>query len=631
MSKEENSKLEYSEFPSQTFEAWKEKLVQDSKGKSYDDLTISTKDGIKVPPFFTNETFSKTSTNQNIALPFRKGNVGFLDLLDAESSSELQDQIAESLQFGSAGAVVPLSQFTSKTKLEWSAKDLQILFASANKTPGFELHFLAGTKEDLVIDSLSHWNSPKGSLAIDPIGTFVQCGEFGGEQEARFQKIVSAFQKAPKEISTLVVSGNLLGESGATQVTEIGAILSWYREYVSYLLSKGLSIDSIAERTILKISVGTEYFLEIAKLRAFRGLLNQLLQAFGGTPESVTKLKIHAITNPITYTHFDANTNLLRATTQTISGILGGAEYISIVPYTHATHSTTQSRRYARNTTHVLLNESYLEKVEDPSNGSYYVEYLTEQISKESWTSFQGLESSGGFLKNFQSGSIQKTIQQSFASAQEAFRSRKQTLLGVTQFPNTNETTDPSQYYFPATLSQKESTKLPILFPNSFAKEFEDLRWKAQAHLQKHPSSVALISFGNLNMRKARMSFVQNFVGVLGFSSQEILLPLDTNAGPEISSEAVASALAKIESTLQEKNWEIVFFCSSDDEYLPILKHLLPILHEKKLLNSKILGVAGNPSTLSELQALGIDFNIHIKSNLYTTLEKILTILGISK
>jgi methylmalonyl-CoA mutase len=303
---------------------------------------------------------------------------------------------------------------------------------------------------------------------------------------------------------------------------------------------------------------------------------------------------------------------MLRTQTEAMSAALGGAHSITVLPFNAIYEDTTEfSERIARNQQLLLKEEAHLDKIADPSAGSYYIESLTNSIADQAWKLFLEIQEKGGFSAAFQEGFIQNEINSMSAKRNQNIALRRENLLGTNQFPNFTEKIirelDASVFQ-PMDLSD-ESSEVETLKPYRGAQAFEALRYKTDVYAKENKRPVAfMLTIGNLAFRKARAQFSCNFFAVAGF---EVI----DNNGFATAEEGVAAAKAK--------NADVVVVCSSDDEYAEIAPKVA------ELLDNEILVVAGNPACKAELEEKGITNFIHLKSNILEDLKAYQTKLGI--
>ncbi len=241
---------------------------------------------------------------------------------------------------------------------------------------------------------------------------------------------------------TVCISSHAFHNAGATATQELAFTLNTLADAYDTLTDDGLTIDQLVPKTTLSISVGTSYFMEIAKFRALRVLSLRFVGAYHPSPVSVggpvhnLSFQIHAQTS----TFYDAvaspYTNLLRSTTEAMAAVVGGCDTLTIHPYNAVSGQMPDrafGERIARNISVLLREESYLDKVADPSAGSYYVETLTHELVESAWALFLDVEKRGGYKKAMANGFIQQEIDQSYQAKVEAVQNGK-VLVGVTKY-----------------------------------------------------------------------------------------------------------------------------------------------------------------------------------------------------
>jgi methylmalonyl-CoA mutase len=350
--------------------------------------------------------------------------------------------------------------------------------------------------------------------------------------------------------------------SGATAVQEL-----------AFALAAGvdlLAADS-AEITFI-YGVGSNYFFEIAKLRAARLLWAQATKAFGKT----VPLHLWAKTATANKSLYDRYTNLLRVTTESLSAVLGGCDALIIEPFEFPA-------RLAANVHLLLKHEAHLDSQADPAAGSYYIEWLTDALTKEAWKLFQQVEEQGGFA-NAQVF-IENAIATSRKAAESAVASRRRTLVGVNNYPDLQETT--------------VSPDAAVCFDWRLAEPLERIRMRTErhAHAAGHTPTVLLLTRGDLKMRIARANFCANFFGCAGFAIKE---------------------------SVQLEPADLIVLCSSDPEYLALAQEIVPQVRVPVI-------VAGNPK--DQIQALteaGVQGFVHVFSNIVDTLTEVQSKIGVA-
>jgi methylmalonyl-CoA mutase len=224
-----------------------------------------------------------------------------------------------------------------------------------------------------------------------------------------------------------IVDASVYHNAGAETVSQLAFALAHANEYLN------LGVKQLT----LNFAVGSNYFFEVAKLRAARKLYALLARQYGINEQAVITCET-ALNNKTIY---DYNNNILRATTETMAAVIGGCDVMYVHPYDVLFKQPNDfSARIARNVQLVLKYESYMDKVQDAAAGSFYIETLTEEIAAKSWQLFQDIEAKGGWIACLQNGELQKTAKQQADAAQKLADDGQTAILGVNKYPNKNET-----------------------------------------------------------------------------------------------------------------------------------------------------------------------------------------------
>jgi methylmalonyl-CoA mutase len=372
------------------------------------------------------------------------------------------------------------------------------------------------------------------------------------------------------------IRGDFLHEAGATTVQELGFALAEGVAALAAAIDAGKSVDAAASATSFVYAVGSNYFLEIAKLRAARVLWSMAVSAFGPEDRKSSIVRIHVRTARSNKSLFDPYTNLLRVTTEAASAMIGGCDSLTVGSLGFDPHLSLNVQR-------ILKEEAYLTRVLDPAGGSYYIEALTDSLAQAAWKLFQKVEAAGGWSAALQSGLVEKALADSREAKAAAISSRRRTLVGVNNYPNALEKTS--------------DVEPPALLPNDpfpqtrLAEPFEAIRRRTAAHARVtgHCPKVLLLTRGDLKMKTARINFCMNFFGCAGFDLVEA-------------------------EEYKESDADLIILCSSDAEYLSFAQEVCGSVSVPVL-------VAGNPKEqVAQLQALGVQGFVHVFSNALETL-----------
>lgn len=411
------------------------------------------------------------------------------------------------------------------------------------------------------------------------------------------------------ESRPLTISLEPLALQGAHLAQQTAYALAMAVEYAAAFGPSGLSPAQVFSRLNFLFPIGTDYFGEIARLRAFRMLWAAVLSAYQIEGDLAPYSRILAVGSRRQLASLDAQTNILRATTAAMSAILGGCDSVSLPAFDEGSAAASNlSLRLAANVQRILRSESLLDKVIDPVGGSYYLEHLTDALATRAWELFQGIEAHGGYHQALQNGHIAAQVAESAAKRASAIQKGKTTVLGINQYPPAKEDLDGLQLHHVQAgavgatseaadnaLRSPEGQRFAALVQHARqhgevgtlrsgllklldgrahdlpagtrdASAFEHLRLRMAAHLTSGgaPVHALLLTLGDLAMRKARATFAANLLGTAAIPSSETSLPDDLDA-----------ALAQV----KESAPAFVVICGADADYAAQLPDWLAELH----------------------------------------------------
>ncbi len=625
--KEKESEL-FTEFPPVPTKEWEDKIAEDLKGGDYfKKLMWDTGEGFLVKPYYRAEDLD------NIAfLTALPGNFPFVrgHKKNHNNWHIRQDIRVDDIKMANKKALDILMKgvnslgFIINPRFEPTLEEIETLCENIY-AEAVELNFICYHDslkvvqyvEKLVKNYNRNHEKIYGSIDFDPLGQFALKGTFPVSAEASFdlaRQMIEIAGHLPY-FRVITVNGTYFNNSGSSIVEELAFSLAQGSNYLTQLTERGLTVDKIARKIKFQFAIGSNYFLEIAKLRAARLLWAQIVKAYGCSCEEACMMNIHCETSNWNKTLYDPYVNLLRTTTESMSAIIAGCDSLTIRPFDEPSGEISGlSERLARNQQLLLKEESYLDKVADPAAGSYYIENLTNSIAEQAWKLFLEVHEKGSFLEALKTGFIQQTIEETARQRDLAIAMRKEILLGTNQYPNITEFTDKKldpSVFLPEN-HRMEKAIIPTLKPYRGAQAFEALRYKTDQVAKKgNRPKVFLLSIGNAAMRRARAQFSGNFFGCAGF---EI-----------IDSPGFKTAEIGCEAALKEKA-DITVICSSDEEYAELAPKVLDLVKDRS-----IVVVAGFPKAIVEdLKQKGIQHFIHLKSNILETLIKFQEMLKIS-
>lgn len=436
---------------------WKQQIQYELKGADYNDTLVwESLEGIKVRPFYhEDETDIKYTLKENTE-PFQiLQNIYVHDVnLSNKRALDTLNRGAESIRFTIENENVVIGDLMQNLSLE-------------NVNYFFYLPFLS---IDFVnkINEFATKNNAKCFIQLDPIGQLTKDGNWFENLDKDFEKLNAISSKT--SVPFITIQSGLYQNAGANMVQQLAYTLAHVNEYFN-------RIKSINQPITIEIAVGTNYFFEIAKLRALRLLFNTLASEYNHP------FNCHVIVTPTkrNKTLYDYNVNMLRTTTECMSAILGGANSIANLPYDALYHKDNEfGDRIARNQLLVLKHESYFDKVSNPADGAYYIEALTEQLAEKALLLFKEIEEKGGFITQLIEGNIQKKISESAAKEQELFDTGKEVLLGTNKYPNKNDKMKHDLELFPFLKQKPRKTLITPIIEKRLAEKIEQERLKSE-------------------------------------------------------------------------------------------------------------------------------------------------------
>ncbi|RHJ91143.1 methylmalonyl-CoA mutase small subunit [Parabacteroides bouchesdurhonensis] len=612
----------FSEFAPVSTEEWMAKITADLKGVPFEKkLVWKTGEGFNVNPFYRAEDIEGLKTTESLPgeFPYVRGTKKDNDWKVRQNIEVTCFKGANEKALDILNKGITSLGFIIKGD-EVNAENIATLLDGI--CPGaVELNFnTCNCKAEKLIGILVENYKAKGVDLSKCIGS-VNYDPFKkplvkGKENENWVEAAAAVLKAGQALpgyKVLAVNGFYFNNAGAYITQELGYSLAWGNELMAKLTEAGFSAEEVGKKIKFNLGISSNYFMEIAKFRAARWLWAEIVAAYNPACNCACKMNVHAQTSEWNMTIYDAHVNLLRSQTEAMSAALAGVDSITVRPF-DKTYQTPDdfSERIARNQQLLLKEECHLDKVVDPSAGSYYVEVLTNSLAEVAWNLFLEVEDKGGFGAEVANGNIQNAVNASNVARKKAVATRREILLGSNQFPNFTEVAagkikETASCCCGSGHSCGEATVTPLDFSRG-ASEFEALRLATEKS-GKTPN-VFMLTIGNLSMRIARSQFSSNFFACAGYKVIDNLGFETVEAGVEAAMKAGA---------------QIVVLCSSDDEYA----EYAPAAY-KALDGRAEFVVAGAPACMDDLKAQGIDQFINVKSNVLETLKAFNAKLGIN-
>lgn len=277
----------------------------------------------------------------------------------------------------------------------------------------------------------------------DPIGALMREGQLSVPLDAAMGQLadLASWTAANLPHATAVEVGTgPYHHAGATSTQDLAFAVATAVEYLRAMTSAGMDIDAAARQIVFGVSVGTQFFRAIAKLRALRLLWGKVIASCGGDEQAARGVHVRSRTSRRVITTVDPWVNLLRNTVCCFAGAVGGADSITTAPLDAAIGLPDEfSRGLARNTQIILQEESHLNRVIDPAGGSWFLETLTGQLAESSWSLFQQVEAQGGMIAAAQSGWVADQIAAVETKRQRDIATRRTAVTGVSEHPDVRE------------------------------------------------------------------------------------------------------------------------------------------------------------------------------------------------
>ena len=520
----------------------------------------------------------------------------------------------------------------------------------------------------------------QGCVEIAPLDVLAQAGQLPGSLESAYREMALLTSycavKAP-QMQTIAVHGTTWHDGGGSAVQELGYMLATGAEYLREMGGRGLGVDVVAPRMRFCFSVGCHFFMEIAKLRAARLCWAKVVEAFGGA-EASRAMHLHARSSLLNKSRIDPHTNMLRGTVEAFGAALGGADAIHVSAYDEIFRLPDEfSRRIARNTQVILQEECELGRIIDPAGGSWFVEWLTDQIASKAWELFQSVEQEGGMAKAILAGSPQKAVAAVLETRTAALHQRRESMVGVNQYPDPKQKMAKRELPDYVALQKKRAAEVasyrtsaeagqdteilgklqiltesaedrvvqaaiealsagatlgevgrsirartqsaptkatPVVF-RRMSLTYEQLRGRCECYEAKHGHApqILQLNIGASRFYRARADWTSAFFRLGGFEVQG-----ETDF--KTVEEAVAAA-AKSEAA-------IVLICSTDDTYtasaVDAAKQFKAACPQKKLL---LAGAPGDNE--AAWKEAGYDGFVHVRVNHFQTLQSLLDTTGV--
>ena len=450
----------FDEFSPTSTEEWVTKINEDLRGKEYDEMLVwDALDGVTLQPFYRREDLRDVPhVDADASVPPLAGGSD----LPANRWSVRQDvshpDIDEAVRLAGKG----LDRGADALGLVARVEDDQIhglplqserevgRFLDGLPRPLPPLHLSDGPEAvgvyQMIAGAVGGDETLRGSVEFDPAGALAVGALSDPPTAFRLAAELVRSREEYPHMRTWAVSTAPYHDAGASIVQELGAALGALSEALAQLMDRGVGLQEAVDALHVVVPVSTGYFLEIAKLRALRLLLPQVVDAFAAEAGADVSLEasdvfLQARTSRRSHSRHDPYVNMLRGTTEAMAAVIGGCDVLSVDRYDARLRSPGDfSERIARNTQLILREETHADHVADPAAGSYYIEAATDQVARRAWSLFQDLEAEGGLVAALQSGALADRIAQVRNRREEEIEHRDRVLVGTNHYPDLSET-----------------------------------------------------------------------------------------------------------------------------------------------------------------------------------------------
>ncbi len=420
---------------------------------------------------------------------------------------------------------------------------------------------------------------------------------------------------AMPHVTALRADGHTWHAAGATEAQELALILAALVAYLRAAETAGIAPADALPKIAVNLAVDADQFLGIAKLRAARLLVARTAEV-SGAAVAVPRMTFTAETSLRMMARRDPWVNMLRTTIACAAAGIGGADTITVLPFSWALGQPDSfARRIARNTHHVLLEESSLARVADPAGGSWYVEALTQDLAAKAWSLFQTIEAEGGLGAALTAGRIQADLTAASDARAKLVATGRLELTGASTFPKLGDDGVTVAAWPSERLSADlNGERVTPLMPARLAEPFEQLRDAADATTRNSgaPPRVFLASLGPLAAHSTRTTWIRNFLAAGGIAATD-------SEGFATSTEAGRA--------FTESGATIACLCSADSVYAELGEATASLL---KTAGAQRVFLAGRPKDQeAALKAAGVDTFIYAGIDAIATLREVHVALGI--
>jgi methylmalonyl-CoA mutase len=419
---------------------WIQQIIKDLKGKDFEKTVISrTKDDLRISPFYNHEDADDTFwlkefrhlVNPSSGIPeFPPRIWSNVFVSDASDEQHRNKEILQALQNGADALRLYLS---GDEDFDILLREVELqyiqLFVCPKGDPILVLKQLFSWLEKKQIDP-NHLN---GGILWDGF-TRLLIKKSDKDKVIQQARILMHQASCFPNFKTFAIDSAHYHNSGASTVQELSFALAGFIELMDGLTSAGLPPEEIIGKTMIWTATGSDYFLEIAKVKSMRILFHQLAGLYG-FGLALMDIFIYSETSFWTKTKMDIHSNMIRNTVESMAAVLGGCNALQVIPHDIANNEGNSfSKRMALNISNIIKEECYFDKVLDPAAGSYFLENMINQLFDAVQIQLENIESQGGWWNLYQRGEIQKQVKEKRALSMDSILSQEKSKIGVNKY-----------------------------------------------------------------------------------------------------------------------------------------------------------------------------------------------------
>lgn len=646
-------------FPAPDESQWRGLVDKVLAGAPFERLTTRTEHGVPVKPLYreTDWESARDESGRPGAAPFVRGGRAVNDpylpwdirqVVAHPDPAQAQRQVMEALEGGVSSVELRIDAAGEQGVVARSAADLSRILAevrtdlapvaleAAGASSGHGVELAA-----ILAAAVTQPAEARLAFNVDPIGALARTGGLAASVAEEMAAAAAFARDAAGEFphaTFLRADARPVHEAGGTEVQELAFLAAAGADYMRALISAGLSAEQAARSILFCLSVDADYQVGLAKLRAARRIWSQIAEAFGARG-SAAAMKLQTVTSRRMLARRDAWVNILRNTAACFAAGVGGADIVTVRPFTDPLGlPSSLARRLARNTQIIAQEESSLGRVVDPAGGAWTMERLGSDLAEAAWGLFQQIEGEGGLMRGLHNGGFQGGVAAARASRMKAVARRKEWVTGVNDFPLLGEeapaveTVDlaPIVRHAPeasgrapadrswrglraaaadrATLADLARTndngaEAEPLWPVRLAEPYERLRdYAEQRRAGGRQPQIFLAALGPLAEHSARLTYAQNFFAAGGIAA--------------VPSSGDADWLGQ---AFKQTGCAIACICGSDKRYAAEAEATAAAL---KAAGAGRIYLAGKPGELeAALRAAGVAEFVHVGVDVLASLE----------